>query len=203
MNFVIQAKKRTVQGSGASRRLRRANRVPAIIYGGNATPELIEVDHNQILIHLRKESFHSSVITLTVDGVAQSVVLRDSQMHPWKPLVQHCDFQRVDSTHVIHQRIPLHFINDDIAPGVKLSGGQVAHILNDIEISCLPQDLPPFIEVDLQNLQAGHSIHVTELVFPAGVTPVVHGEDQVVVSILAKRSEAADEEGEAGATPAA
>ncbi|HMW19338.1 MAG TPA: 50S ribosomal protein L25/general stress protein Ctc [Accumulibacter sp.] len=203
MSFAIEAKKRTVQGSGASRRLRRANRVPAIVYGGSATPELIEVDHNQILIHLRKEAFHSSVITLTIDGVGQSVVLRDSQMHPWKPLVQHCDFQRVDSTHAIHQRIPLHFINDEIAPGVKLGGGQVAHILNDIEISCLPQDLPPFIEVDLQNLEAGHSIHVSELVFPAGVTPVVHGEDQVVVSILAKRSEDAEEDGEEGAAPAA
>ena len=203
MSFSIEAKKRTVQGSGASRRLRRANRVPAIVYGGSATPELIEVDHNQILIHLRKEAFHSSVITLTIDGVGQSVVLRDSQMHPWKPLVQHCDFQRVDSTHAIHQRIPLHFINDEIAPGVKLGGGQVAHILNDIEISCLPQDLPPFIEVDLQNLEAGHSIHVSELVFPAGVTPVVHGEDQVVVSILAKRSEDAEEDGEEGAAPAA
>ena len=203
MSFAIEAKKRTMQGSGASRRLRRANRVPAIVYGGSATPELIEVDHNQILIHLRKEAFHSSVITLTIDGVGQSVVLRDSQMHPWKPLVQHCDFQRVDSTHAIHQRIPLHFINDEIAPGVKLGGGQVAHILNDIEISCLPQDLPPFIEVDLQNLEAGHSIHVSELVFPAGVTPVVHGEDQVVVSILAKRSEDAEEDGEEGAAPAA
>ncbi len=203
MSFVIEASKRNVQGSGASRRLRRANRVPAIVYGGSAAPELIEIDHNQILLNLRKEAFHSSVLTLKIDGVEQSVVLRDSQMHPWKPLVQHCDFQRVDATHVIHQRIPLHFINDEIAPGVKIGGGQVAHILNDIEISCLPQDLPLFIEVDLQNLEAGHSIHVSELVFPAGVTPIVHGEDQVVVSILVKRGEDAEEEGEAGTAPTA
>ncbi len=203
MSFVIEASKRNVQGSGASRRLRRANRVPAIVYGGSAAPELIEIDHNQILLNLRKEAFHSSVLTLKIDGVGQSVVLRDSQMHPWKPLVQHCDFQRVDATHAIHQRIPLHFINDEIAPGVKIGGGQVAHILNDIEINCLPQDLPLFIEVDLQNLEAGHSIHVSELVFPAGVTPIVHGEDQVVVSILVKRGEDVEEEGEAGTAPAA
>ncbi len=203
MKFKFEARKRTLQGSGASRRLRRAQRVPAVVYGGAAAPELIDLDHNEILLNLRKEAFHSSVLTLSIDGVLQTVVLRDSQTHPWKPLVLHCDFQRVDSTHAIHQRVPLHFVNADIAPGVKISGGNVSHVLNDIEVSCLPQDLPLFIEVDLKDLEAGHSIHLSALVFPAGVTPVGHGDDDpVVVSIPTKKgggeSEAA--EGEAAAT---
>ncbi len=202
MKFQLEARKRTLQGSGASRRLRRANRVPAIVYGGSAEPMLIDLDHNQILLSLRKEAFHSSVLTLSIDGATQSVVLRDSQMHPWKPLVQHCDFQRVDASHLIHQRVPLHFINAEIAPGVKIAGGNVAHIQNDVEVSCLPQDLPAYIEVDLKDLEAGHSIHASELVFPAGVTPVVHGDDYVVVSIPAKKAVADAEaaEGEAAAS---
>ncbi len=203
MKFQIEANKRTLQGSGASRRLRRANRVPAIVYGGAAAPELIDIDHNEILLNLRKEAFHSSVLTLKIDGVAQSVVLRDSQSHPWKPLVLHCDFQRVDATHAIHQRIPLHFVNDELAPGVKIGGGSVAHIINDIEVTCLPQDLPAYIEVDLQNLEAGHSIHISELAFPAGVSPVVHGDDQVVVTIMVKRADADEDAAAEGATPAA
>jgi large subunit ribosomal protein L25 len=143
-------------------------RVPAIVYGGAAGPQLIDIDHNEILLNLGKEAFHASVLTLNIDGVAESVVLRDSQRHPWKPLILHCDFQRVDAVHAIHQRVPLHFINADIAPGVKISGGNVSHTHNDIEVSCLPQDLPAYIEVDLKDLEAGHAIHASELVFPAG-----------------------------------
>jgi large subunit ribosomal protein L25 len=135
-------------------------------------------------------------------GSIESVVLRDSQMHPWKPLVLHVDFQRVDMGHAIHQRVPLHFINADIAPGVKLSGGHVAHVHNEIEVSCLPQDLPAFIEVDLKDLEAGHSIHAPSSIFPAGVKPVLHGEDYVVVSIPAKKGGEESEcgEGEAAAS---
>ncbi|HMW56875.1 MAG TPA: 50S ribosomal protein L25/general stress protein Ctc [Accumulibacter sp.] len=200
MKFEFDARKRILQGSGASRRLRRQNRVPAIVYGGSVAPQLIDLDHNEILLNLRKEAFHSSVLTLNIDGRIESVVLRDSQMHPWKPLVLHADFQRVDMTHAIHQRVPLHFINADIAPGVKISGGHVAHVHNDIEVTCLPQDLPAFIEVDLQNLQAGHSIHASELVFPAGVTPVLHGEDYVLVSIPAKKGSDDSDTAEGAAT---
>jgi large subunit ribosomal protein L25 len=198
MKFQIEARKRTVQGSGASRRLRRQGRVPAIIYGGPKPVELIDLDHNDTLLNLAKEAFHSSVLTLQVDGVAESVVLRDSQVHPWKPLVLHCDFQRVDAEHVIHQRIPLHFINADIAPGVKLGGGNVSHVHNDIEVSCLPQDLPAFIEVDLKDLESGHAIHASEVVLPAGVKLLLHGDDYVVASIPARKSGAGAEEGEAG-----
>lgn len=202
MTFQIEARKRTLQGSGASRRLRRQQRVPAIVYGGSSAPQLIDIDHNDILLNLRKEAFHSSILTLTVEGRAESVVLRDSQMHPWKPLVLHCDFQRVDAVHAIHQRIPLHFINAEIAPGVKLGGGHVSHTVNDVEVICLPQDLPPYIEVDLKDLESGHAIHASQLVFPPGVKPLLHGdEDPVIVSIPAKRGGADTEvaEGEASA----
>ncbi|MBP6708718.1 MAG: 50S ribosomal protein L25/general stress protein Ctc [Candidatus Accumulibacter sp.] len=201
MKFQIEARKRTLQGSGASRRLRRTHRVPAIIYGGAAAPQLIDLDHNETLLNLQKEAFHSSVLTLNIEGVTESVVLRDSQRHPWKPLILHCDFQRVDAGHAIHQRVPLHFINADIAPGVKIAGGNVAHAHNDVEVSCLPQDLPAFIEVDLKDLESGHSIHASELVFPPGVTPVLHGDDYVLVSIPARKGggEADEAAGEAAA----
>jgi large subunit ribosomal protein L25 len=187
MTFELIAQKRMLQGSGASRRLRRANKVPAIVYGGSTAPMAIELDHNTILLNLRKEAFHSTVLTLNIDGTPETVLLRDSQVHPYKPLVLHCDFQRVDTTHAVHQKVPLHFINADIAPGVKLSGGNVSHVMGEIEVTCLPQDLPAFIEVDLKDLQAGQSIHVSQLTFPAGVKPVVHGDDHVVAAIQLKK----------------
>ncbi len=194
MKFELNAQKRTVQGSGASRRLRHANKVPAIVYGGTAAPMSIQLEHNQILLSLKKEGFHSSVLTLNIDGATETVLLRDAQVHPYKALVLHCDFQRVDTTHAIHQKVPLHFINADIAPGVKLTGGNVSHVMGEIEVACLPQDLPAFIEVDLKDLAAGHSIHVSQLTFPAGVKPVVHGDDGVVALIQAKKGAAAEGE---------
>ena len=199
MKFELNAQARTLQGSGASRRLRRANKVPGIIYGGSAAPEMIEIPHNDLLLALRKEAFHSSVISINLEGKAQTVLLRDAQMHAYKPLVLHVDFQRVDATHAVHQKVPLHFINADLAPGVKLGGGTVSHAMNDIDVTCLPQDLPAFIEVDLKELQAGQTLHVSQLVFPQGVKPIVHGsDDPVVVAITAKRAAAAEgEEGEA------
>ena len=198
MKFELNAQKRTLQGSGASRRLRHANKVPAIVYGGTAAPLSIQLDHNQILLSLKKEAFHSSVLTLNIDGATETVLLRDAQVHPYKALVLHCDFQRVDTTHAIHQKVPLHFINADIAPGVKLTGGNISHVMGEIEVTCLPQDLPAFIEVDLKDLAAGQSIHVSQLTFPAGVKPVVHGDDGVVALIQVKRGAAAAEgEGEA------
>ena len=204
MNFELNAQKRSLQGSGASRRLRRADKVPGIIYGGAGKPTLIELDHNPLLLALRKEEFHASVLTLKIDGVTENVLLRDSQMHPYKPQVLHVDFLRVDTTHAIHQKVPLHFINADIAPGVKVGGGNVSHAMNEIDISCLPQDLPTFIEVDLKDLEAGQTIHVSQLVFPKGVKPVTHGsEDAVVVAITAKKAATESAEGEEAAAPAA
>lgn len=190
MKFELNAQKRTLQGSGASRRLRRADKVPGIIYGGTAAPTLIQLDHNPLLLALRKETFHASVLTLKIDGVKETVLLRDSQMHPYRPLVQHVDFLRVDTTHVINQKIPLHFINADVSPGVKLNDGHVSPAMNEIEVSCLPQDLPAFIDVDLKDLEVGHSIHVSQIVVPKDVKPITHGsEDAVVVTISVKKAE--------------
>ena len=203
MKFELNAQARTLQGSGASRRLRRANKVPGIIYGGSAAPEMIEIPHNDLLLALRKEAFHSSVISINLAGKAQTVLLRDAQMHAYKPLVLHVDFQRVDATHAVHQKVPLHFVNADIAPGVKLGGGTVSHAMNEVDVTCLPQDLPAFIEVDLKELQAGQTLHVSQLVFPNGVKPVLHGsDDPVVVAITAKRA-VAEEGAEGEAAPAA
>ena len=197
MKFELNAQKRTLQGSGASRRLRHANKVPGIIYGGSKAPTMIELDHNSLLLALRKEAFHAAVLTLTVEGVTETVLLRDSQMHPYKPLVLHVDFLRVDTTHAIHQKVPLHFINAEVSPGVKLSGGNVSAAMNEIDVSCLPQDLPTFIEVDLKDLEAGNSIHVSQMVFPKGVKPITHAnEDAVVVTISVKKAAAEAAEGE-------
>jgi large subunit ribosomal protein L25 len=203
MQFELNAQVRTLQGSGASRRLRRAKKVPGIVYGGSAAPEVIELDHNELLLALRKEAFHASVISLKIEGKAQTVLLRDTQMHAYKAQVLHVDFQRVDATHAVHQKVPLHFVNADAAPGVKLSGGTVSHAMNEVDVSCLPQDLPAFIEVDLKDLQAGQTLHVSQLVFPKGVKAITHGsDDPVVVAITAKKAAVEGAEGEEAA-PAA
>ena len=195
MKFELNASKRELQGSGASRRLRRANKGPGIIYGGVAAPALIELDHNDILLALRKEAFHSSVLTIKLDGAVETVLLRDSQMHPYKPLVLHVDFLRVDATHAIHQKVPLHFVNADMAVGVKLDGGVVSHAMNEVDVACLPQDLPAFIEVDLKDLKGGQTLHVSQLSYRKGVKPVMHGEDDpVVVAITVKKAAAAEGE---------
>jgi large subunit ribosomal protein L25 len=198
MSIQFNAKTRVLQGTSASRRLRRAGSVPAIIYGSGAAVQ-IEVDHNEIFHALRNEAFHASVLTVLLDGAAQSVILRDTQWHPYKQQVMHLDFQRVDATHKIHVKVPLHFVNADIAPGVKLEGGMVTHVMADIDLECLPANLPEFIQVDLKDLATGHSIHVGDLVLPEGVKALVHGENPVVATILAIRggSDAAEE------TPAA
>ena len=200
MNYEINAQPRTVQGSGASRRLRHANKVPGIIYGGTTAPTMVEMDHNPLIIALRKESFHASVLTLKIGDVVETVLLRDAQMHPYKAQVLHVDFQRVDATHAIHQKVPLHFINGDVAPGVKLSGGIVSPALNELDVSCLPQDLPAFIEVDLKDLKAGQTIHVSQMTLPKGVKAIAHGDDDpVVVVITVKKAAGEAAEGEAPA----
>jgi large subunit ribosomal protein L25 len=210
MSFELNAQTRALQGSGASRRLRRANKVPAILYGGSATPELIELDHNELLLALRKEAFHSSLISLNLGGNPQTVLLRDVQMHAYRPRVLHADFQRVDATRALRQKVPLHFINGELSPGVKLSGGVVSHAITEVDVTCLPKDLPAFIDVDLKDLNAGQSLHVSQLVYPEGVKPVMHGsDDPLVVSITSMKAvveeevEATAAEGEAAAPAAA
>ncbi|MDR0674574.1 MAG: 50S ribosomal protein L25/general stress protein Ctc [Zoogloeaceae bacterium] len=204
MQFLLNARKRLTQGTSASRRLRRAGKVPGIIYGAGQAAEAIELDHNPLYLALKKEAFHSSLLTLDLEGQKTQVLLRDFQVHAYKPQALHVDFQRIDANKKLHQKVPLHFVNQDIAPGVKLGGGQIAHIITDLEISCLPADLPEFIEVDLKDLHVGASLHVSHLNLPQGVSAIVHGEDPTVVSCIAKKGGTTEEESAAAAeTPAA
>jgi large subunit ribosomal protein L25 len=190
MTIEIGAARRSVQGTSASRRLRHAGRVPGVLYGGKDAAVNIELDHNELFQAARKGAFHASIITLKLDGQPQQVLLRAMNMHPWKLEVQHIDFQRVLADQKIHMRVPLHFVNQENSPAVKVAGAVVNHVLNDIDISCLPADLPEFIEVDLANLTIGHSVHVKELKFPTGVEPVLHrGENPVVASASMPRVE--------------
>ncbi len=175
---------RSVQGPGASRRLRNSGKTPGIIYGGTELPQAVELDHNALFHALKKEAFHASILEIEVGGNVQQALLRDYQMHPFKPLVLHVDFQRVDAKQKIHVRVPLHFKGDEISPAVKLGGGVVNHVFNDLEISCLPADLPEFIEVDLSKIEVGHSIHAKDLVLPKGVVLSLHVEqDNPVVAV--------------------
>jgi large subunit ribosomal protein L25 len=194
MKTTIKAETRKVQGTGASRRLRRAEKVPGIIYGGGSDATVIELDHNEIYHKLRSEAFHASILNMELDGKPQQVLLRDVQMHAFRQIVMHVDFQRVAADRKIHMKVPLHFINADIAPGVKVSSGIVSHIVNELDIACLPKDLPEFIEVDLQDLAAGHSIHISNLKLPAGVEAITkRGDDPAVATIIIPRAVAAEE----------
>jgi len=189
----VVAFNRELQGTGASRRLRKAGQTPGIIYGGATAPALIAVDGNAIWHALKKEAFHGSVLDLEIDGKTQQVLLRDFQMHAYKQLVLHVDFQRVDASQPIHTKVALHFVNADVSPAVKLSGAIVSHVLNELEVSCLPGKLPEFITVDLSNLEAGASVHVSQLTLPEGVTVVAHGQDQTVATSSIPRGAAAAE----------
>ena len=202
MEIEVIAYKREAQGSSASRRLRHAGKVPGIVYGGSAAPMQIELDHNALYHALRKEAFHASVLALTVDGNKESVLLRDTQWHPYKQQVLHVDFQRVDKDHKIHVKVPLHFLNADVAPGVKTGGGKAHHIVNELDVECLPGSLPEFIAVDMGQLEVGHSIHANDLVLPAGVELVAHlkTENPAVASINAPKGSGAED---APAAPAA
>jgi large subunit ribosomal protein L25 len=184
---------REQQGTGASRRLRNAGQTPGIIYGGAAAPQLIAVDGNALWHALKKEAFHGSVLDLEIDGQAQQVLLRDFQMHAYKQLVLHVDFQRVDASQKIHTKVALHFVNADVSPAVKLGGAIVSHVLNELEVTCLPGQLPEFITVDLSNLEAGASVHVSQLSLPEGVTVVAHGQDQTVATSSIPRGAVAAE----------
>ncbi len=188
MNFEVIAQARAEQGSGASRRLRNAGRVPAIVYGAGKDAQAVTLDHNTIYHALRVEAFHASVLSLNIDGQVEKVLLRDVQHHPFRQLVLHVDFQRVDPNTKLHIKVPLHFVNADVAPGVKLGGGIISHVLNEVDVSCLPADLPEFIEVDLANLGAGQSIHMADLKVPNGVELVAlhRGDNQTVANCSGK-----------------
>ena len=185
---------RNTEGRGASRRMRRTGKAPGIVYGAGADPTPIELDHNALIHALKAEAFHSSILTMKLDGRAQRVLLRDVQMHPYKPQVLHIDFQRIDENKKIHMKVPLHFVNEAGSPAVKLSGAIISHIANEIDVTCLPKDLPEFLDVDLSALEAGKSIHVSEIALPDGVTAVTHGKDPVVVTAVVPKAQAEAEE---------
>lgn len=202
MKVVAFARKE--QGSGASRRLRNAGQTPGIIYGGTAAPVNITLDHNALYHALKKETFHSSILDLEIDGKVQKVLLRDFQMHAFKQLVLHADFQRVDAKQKIHVKVPLHFINAEISPAVKLSAGIISHVASDLDITCLPKDLPEFVEVDLANLEIGNSIHLSDIQLPEGVTAVIHGsEDNPTIATASIPAGKVEAEADAAAAIAA
>lgn len=163
---------RKEQGTGASRRLRRAGQTPGIVYGGTAAPLNVAVDHNALYHALKKETFHSSILDLEIDGKVEQVLLRDFQVHAYKQLVLHVDFQRVDASQKLHTKVPLHFVNAEVSPAVKLHGGIISHVAAELDVTCLPKNLPEFIEVDLAKLDVGQSIHLADLKLPNGVTAV-------------------------------
>lgn len=194
MQIEISASKRTLQGKGASRRLRGSGKVPGVIYGGDTSAQSIELDHNNLYHQIKLEAFHASILYLSIEGQKEKVLLRDIQMHPFKQQVLHVDFQRVDPKKKIHMKVPVHFLNEDIAPGVKLSGGIVSHVLTEVDVSCLPKDLPEFISVDLIDLAAGNTVHLSNLTLPEGVEipSLLKGEDLPVAAITIPRSVASE-----------
>lgn len=178
----VVAFKRELQGTGASRRLRNSGQTPGIIYGGTESPVTIALDHNALFHALKKEAFHSSILDLEIDGKTQQVLLRDFQMHAYKQLVLHADFQRVDANTKLHKKVALHFINADVSPAVKLHGATISHVMSELDVSCVAGELPEFVNVDLANIDVGHSIHVSDLVLPKGVTAITHGKKLTVAT---------------------
>ena len=210
MAIEINANIRKAQGTGASRRLRNTGRVPGVVYGAGDV-KLIDMDHNDLYYKLRAEAFHASILTLNLEGKKEPVLLRDFVMHPFRQQVQHIDFQRVDENKKLHIKVPLHFLNAEIAPGVKVGGGKISHVMTDLDIACLPKDLPAFIEVDLSKLELGHSVHVADLKLPKGVEAATHGThtaEAVVATVqvprgMAEAEVAAEAEAAAAASAAA
>jgi large subunit ribosomal protein L25 len=204
MQFEFTAFARTDEGRGACRRMRRAGKAPGIVYGGTVAPQPIELDHNALFHAVRNEAFHSSILAMSIDGATTKVLLRDVQMHPFKNEILHVDFQRVDENRKIHMKVPLHFVNEDLSPAVKVSGALVSHVVNELAIACLPKDLPEFIEVDLSTLAVGQSLHVSGLKLPEGLTAVSHGKlDPVVATAVMPRAHTEETEEAAAAAEAA
>ncbi|WP_193907327.1 50S ribosomal protein L25/general stress protein Ctc [Cellvibrio polysaccharolyticus] len=198
-DFVLNAAARNDLGKGASRRLRREQGlVPAVIYGGEADPVSVSIAHKDLLKQLENEAFFSHIINLVVDGKSQNVILKDLQRHPAKPLVLHADFLRVSKSTKLHTNVPLHFVNEATSKGVKQQGGKVIHNLTQLEILCLPADLPEFIEVDLAEVEVGQIVHISDLKLPKGVTSVAlsHGADHDLAIATIQKPKGGDTEGE-------
>jgi large subunit ribosomal protein L25 len=212
--FEITAESREVKGKGASRRLRHAGRVPAVIYGAGKAPQMVTLDHTVMKRHLDNEKFHTAILSVKLGSETDQAILRDWQMHPFKPVVLHVDLQRISATEKLHMRVPLHFVGQDVAPGVKQEGGIATHLMSEVDITCLPKDLPEFLEVDMSGLHLNQSLHLSDIKLPAGVvvTSLAHGGDDLAVAAITTVkvieevapvvAEAAPAEGAAAAAPA-
>lgn len=200
-DFQVQVTTRTDKGTAVSRRMRHAKKIPAVVYGTGKDAEMVTIDHDEFKHQLEVEAFHNSIIKLVNGSRTEQVILREVQMHPYKALVMHVDFQRISATDKIHMNIPLHFMGEDNAPGVRLEGGIVSHLMNEVDISCLPGDLPEYVEIDVSALHLNESIHLSEITLPSGVEfthPPEDETDHAVVSILMPKvaADELEEEGE-------
>jgi len=204
-SFELSAESRNDMGKGASRRLRRTGKVPAVIYGGDAEPQSLSLVHNELMHRLQDEAFYSHILTVTIDGKPVQAVLRDLQRHPARPVILHADLQRVSANEKMHLRVPLRFIGADVSPGVKTAGGLFIHELNEVDVECLPANLPEFIAVDVTAMNVGDHLHLSDLIMPAGVDLVeLHrgeGHDLAVAHIEPPRT-GGEEVAEAAETPA-
>lgn len=209
IDYKLTAEKRDAKGKGASRRLRRTNRVPGILYGAGKEAMPLMFNHDELIRNLQHESFYSHILTVSIGAEDERAVLKDVQRHPARPLIQHIDLQRVSETEKLRMHVPLHFLNEDVAPGVKVGGGIVSHQMVEVEVSCLPKHLPEFIAVDVSGLDVGEALHLSQLVVPEGVELVElshgdeHEHDLPVVSIHKARVAEVEEAPAAAATPAA
>ena len=206
MSIVLNAEMRDDMGKGASRRLRHANKLPAIVYGAGKDPENLTLEQKEVQYHLQNEAFYTQVLELNVGGKKQDVLLRDLQHHPYRHDVLHMDLQRVEAKKEVHVNVPLHFINEDVAPGVKTEGGAISHVVTEVVLACLPKDIPEFIDVDLGELHMGEIVHLSDLKMPAGVEVLAlrQGEehDSAIASIHARKV-AEEEHEEVEAAPEA
>jgi large subunit ribosomal protein L25 len=204
--YEVVAEPRSAKGSGASRRLRRSGKVPGIVYGAGKDAAPVAFDQNTMLRYLSQEAFHTSILTLSLGEAKDQAILRDYQMHPVKPMVLHVDLQRISATEKIHMSIPLHFIGQDVAPGVKLEGGIVSHLMTEVDITCLPHQLPEYLEVDMSSVHLNDSVHLSDLKLPEGVaiTQLAHdGDDLAVATITVVKEEVIEAPVAEAAAPAA
>ncbi|MDP2035161.1 MAG: 50S ribosomal protein L25/general stress protein Ctc [Polaromonas sp.] len=201
MKFV--AFERAKQGTGASRRLRITGRTPGIVYGGTGEPSLIELDHNALFHAIKKEAFHASVLEMELGGKTEKVLLRDLQMHPYKQMIQHVDFQRVDARTRLTMKVPLHYSGEEESPAVKAENCLVNHVMTELSISCMPKDLPEFIAIDLSGLKKGAPLHLKDITLPKGVKFVAKGQENPVLVSVSSVSEEAEADAAAAAAAAA
>jgi len=196
-NYQINAEVRELNGTAASKRLRRAGRVPAVMYGAGKGNQQLSLDHNEILRNLEHETFHSAIIEVALQGGNEKAILRDVQMHPYKPQVMHVDLQRISETEKLHIAIPLHFIGEEVAPGVKLEGGIMSHLITEVDVECLPADLPEYLEVDVSGLNMHDTVKLGDIKLPDGVeiTALAHGgEDKTVATVAPPQAAEVEEE---------